>query len=238
MNIDFNYSEDKVINIDCPKGVFVPNITTRLLIEAVYNLNFKYSNVLDLGCGSGALGASLCKEDIINTPIFASDLSEIAVETSKVNFSRYGYEAIIKAGSLFEPWKGMRFDLIIDDISGISEAVASISPWFQGIPCISGDDGSFLVNSIINESPDFLSPGGIILFPLLSLSNTDSILSNARQTFKKVNLICRKEWPLPAEMHSSMAMLKNLRDKGNIQLIEKFGMFLCYTEIYCASEPR
>ena len=35
---------------------------------------------------------------------------------------------LYKSGDCFEPWSGQKFDLIINDVSGISSRVSKISP--------------------------------------------------------------------------------------------------------------
>ena len=58
----------------------------------------------------------------------------------------------------------MQFDYIIDDVSGISEEIAKISPWFKNVPCTSGIDGTDLVVSVLKEAPKYLKKNGKIFF--------------------------------------------------------------------------
>ena len=130
------------ISLVTTAGVFSPNTTTQLLINAVKKTILKPGKVLDLGCGTGVVGLALWLEGLSEEPICASDLSESAVLCAKENFKRYECEADVRRGALFEPWDNEKFNLIIDDISGISQDIASISPWFGGVPCDTGSDGT------------------------------------------------------------------------------------------------
>jgi methylase of polypeptide subunit release factors len=236
-NIKYSISKKDEFDLDWLPGVFKPNLTTELLIKAVSSKIMSTSKVLELGCGTGIVGLALNAEGIISQPIYASDLSEAATNCSKSNFSKYGCDAEVRKGSLFDPWAEYKFDVVVDDISGISEEVAKISPWFQGVPCQTGKNGTNLTIEIIEKASKYLTENGFLFFPVLSLSDSKSILQVARENFKNIERVAHKEWPLPDELKSHIDTLKILRDEGSIDLNEKFGMFICYTDVYCVSDP-
>ena len=235
--IKFSIGNDKEIGLISAPGVFTPNATTNLLIQAVKSRITKPANLLDLGCGTGVVGIALHLQGLINSPLCASDLSASAVLCSRENLKRYGCAAEVRGGSLFEPWQGKKFDVIVDDISGIAQGVADVSPWFQGVPCDTGKDGTDLVVEIIRNAPKHLNDGGSFFFPVLSLSNVDMLLQKARENFATVERVGRQDWPLPAELKVHMPLLRKLSAEGSIKLEEKFGMVLCYTEVYFAANP-
>jgi len=236
-NIKYSISKKDEFDLDWLPGVFKPNLTTELLIKAVSSKIMRTSKVLELGCGTGIVGLALNAEGIISQPIYASDLSEAATNCSKSNFSKYGCDAEVRKGSLFDPWAEYKFDVVVDDISGISEEVAKISPWFQGVPCQTGKNGTNLTIEIIEKASKYLTENGFLFFPVLSLSDSKSILQVARENFKNIERVAHKEWPLPNELKNHIDTLKILRDEGSIDLNEKFGMFICYTDVYCVSDP-
>jgi len=236
-NIKYSISKKDEFDLDWLPGVFKPNLTTELLIKAVSSKIMRTSKVLELGCGTGIVGLALNAEGIISQPIYASDLSEAATNCSKSNFSKYGCDAEVRKGSLFDPWAEYKFDVVVDDISGISEEVAKISPWFQGVPCQTGKNGTNLTIEIIEKASKYLTENGFLFFPVLSLSDSKSILQVARENFKNIERVAHKEWPLPDELKNHIDTLKILRDEGSIDLNEKFGMFICYTDVYCVSDP-
>ena len=236
-NIKYSISKKDEFDLDWLPGVFKPNLTTELLIKAVSSKIMRTSKVLELGCGTGIVGLALNAEGIISQPIYASDLSEAATNCSKSNFSKYGCDAEVRKGSLFDPWAEYKFDVVVDDISGISEEVAKISPWFQGVPCQTGKNGTNLTIEIIEKASKYLTENGLLFFPVLSLSDSNSILQVAKENFKNIERVAHKEWPLPNELKNHIDTLKILRDEGSIDLNEKFGMFICYTDVYCVSDP-
>jgi 16S rRNA G1207 methylase RsmC len=235
--IKFRLSPDKEIELKTAPDVFIPNATTNLLIQGVKKTISNPVNLLDLGCGTGVVGIALHHQNLICEPIYASDLSGSAVRFSRENFEHYKCDAEVRCGSLFEPWLGMKFDVIVDDISGIAQGIAEVSPWFQGVPCDTGEDGVDLVVEIIRNAPQYLNENGHFFFPVLSLSNVDKILQVAKENFSTVVRVGRQDWPLPEELKAYLPLLKKLRDDGSIKLEEKFGMVLCYTEVYCATNP-
>ncbi len=218
-------------------GVFEPTGTSVALIKAIGDeLAGEVSGrVLDLGCGSGAVGLALHHLGMLHPPLYASDLSEPAVVCIRRNAAALSCPIVARCGRLFEPWKEETFDIIVDDVSGVAQDVGRVSPWFQGIPCESGPDGTALVTEVLDEARDHLDEGGRLYFPVVSLSNEERILDVARSAFSSVRMLRQEEWPLPKEMYEHRDLLVGLRETGSIQFSEKFGMILFRTSIYCAS---
>lgn len=233
-DLNFSVDADKEVTLTSSPGVFIPTGTTKLLIQAVRQVVHKPVTVLDLGCGTGVVGLALHMSGIVKYPLFASDLSEPAVCCSRINLERYGCSFDVRSGSLFEPWRGQQFNVIVDDISGVAQEIAAVSPWFQGIPCKTGKDGTSLIADIIRQAPKHLTNHGKFFFPVISLSNVDILLNAAKENFDIVEKVACQEWPLPNELKQHMPLLYRLSDEGCIKLNKKFGIILWYTEIYCA----
>ena len=70
-------------------------------------------DVLDLGCGYGPAGIAAATA-AANGKIYLSDINQRAVELARGNIRRNGIKnAEVRHGSMFEPFNGMRFDVII-----------------------------------------------------------------------------------------------------------------------------
>ena len=135
---EYKIDKNKKIKIRLKKKVFTPNETTKLLINSLLkNLPKKKLTILDLGCGSGIVGISLLKYKKNINHIYFSDISNDATNLTKKNLqlnkiTKKKY-TIIKS-NLFDDIKEKKFDIIINDVSGISNKVAKISPWFNNVP--------------------------------------------------------------------------------------------------------
>ena len=59
--------------------------------------------------------------------------------------------------NIFEKWGSIKFDYILNDVSGISNTIAKKSTWFKKIvPCDTGVNGTNLSNKIIRNSKKYL----------------------------------------------------------------------------------
>ena len=231
-------NKEQSFDITLREGVFRPTGTSDEIIKAVSNNISSPGKLLDLGCGSGVVGFALHRLGKAQNNLYASDLSNDAVLQIKENAEKLGRPIDARAGSILSPWDNESFDYIVDDISGIAEKVADISPWFRETSCRSGSDGTDLVIEAINNSPSHLKPGGKLFFPVLSLSNTKKIIETAESVFSKVERVGHKEWKLPDEMKQHMDTLVDLKSKGLISFEEKYGWLLWSTDVYVAESPR
>jgi 16S rRNA G1207 methylase RsmC len=167
-------------------GVFHPTGTSDEIIKAVSANILSPGKVLDLGCGSGVVGFALHIQGKAEGNLYASDLSNDASLLIEANAKDLGIPVISRQGSIFDPWENESFDYIIDDISGIAEKVAEISPWFNKTSCRSGEDGTDLVIKAITKAPEHLNTGGKLFFPVLSLSNSEKIMETQIKYFQKL----------------------------------------------------
>ena len=231
-------NKDQSFEIKLQDGVFHPTGTSDEIIKAVSVNIVSPGKVLDLGCGSGVVGFALHILGKSKGKLYASDLSAEAVMLIKENANNLSIPIDSRQGSIFEPWENKSFDFIVDDISGIAEQVAEISPWFSETSCSSGKDGTNLVIQAITSSPEHLNKDGKFFFPVLSLSNSKKIIETANTVFKSVTKVAQKEWKLPDEMKEHMDTLVDLKSKGLIHFEEKYGWLLWSTDVYMAESPK
>ena len=209
---------------------FTPNLTSELIYLAAKKFINENDNVLDLGCGSGAVGLSLLK-DFQKFNLTLSDLSKGALQDVNQNALKNELKAKIIQSNVFENIDD-KYDLIIDDISGISEKIADISEWFLNAPCDSGIDGLDLFEIVIRESTNFLKPNGIMIFPILSLSNVTKAKEIINKYYASYLSLEKKNWFLPDEIYlNHFAQLEKLKENGHINFENKFGKIIAYTEI-------
>ncbi len=233
-DIVFKLNDKEKYTFKKKNNLFTPTGTTNLLLNSIINYNPKPGKLLDLGAGIGINGIILNKKKIANSPIYLSDLNKNSIECIKKNANDFNCEVIVKEGSLFEPWVNYKFDYIVNDVSGISSIIASISNWFDNVPCDSGEDGTKLTIDIIKNSKNYLSNGGKLFLPIISLSNKKKILNKLNENYKNVKLLQTQEWPLPMEISKNTNLLNDLQNEDKINIKTKFGMKIFETSIYIA----
>jgi len=233
----FQLKLDNGFKLDLEKHdkVFTPTGTTEAIIEAVLENNEKKNKTLDLGCGCGVIGLSLFKNGLIKESLYASDVSETAIENVKINAKNNSCSIIAKKSNLFSEWRNEKFEMIVCDISSISDQVAPISPWFDSIDCITGSGGDKLIKEVIENVEKYALKGCKFYFPIISLSDVNSIKSHAQKFFKNLKKVKKKNWPLPTMMMNKIDLMKKLKEENKVDFKERFGIVICYTEVYEAT---
>ena len=127
--------------------------------------------VLDLCCGSGAIGISLAKICGNLKKAVLTDISEKAVSLARVNAIAAGMEKKIsvRAGNMFEPLKNReKFDMIISNPPYIpSDVIPTLQPEvkdFEPVGALDGGaDGLDYYRQIVSEAPGRLEKEGILI---------------------------------------------------------------------------
>ncbi len=220
------------------KNVFVPTGTSDLLIEASTKIIRTNKTILDLGCGNGIVGISISKIKNLKRKIYFSDISISACKNAIQNCKKFKVNYEIKNGKIFHPWKNYKFDYIVSDIAAIADQVAKVSPWYQNCVNNAGIDGTKNVIKFLNKAEFYLNKKGVILFPIISLSQENKIISVLKKKFNKVKLIKTKTWPLPKSMYKNINLLNKLKKKKIIYFENKYGILTFKTDIYYAQKKN
>jgi precorrin-6B methylase 2 len=215
------------------KGVFKPTATTYYILHHLSKQQFHNKKILDLGCGSGIIGIEI----LLNKPeIKHMYFSDLSLEASKVcldnvvEFSLFD-KSTIRHGSLFEPWNSFKFDLIINDVSGISNKIPFLSDWFEDIPVDSGDSGVELFQEILSKTSKYLEDKGKLITPVISLSS----VNKAHKVIENSNLVSkvlgRHEWSRKVENDKEFIIMNDLLSEGLIDFTIDRDKYVFYTEI-------
>jgi release factor glutamine methyltransferase len=234
---DKKLGDTEAITVATAPDVFYPTSTTVLLLRAARRaLLHRPRSVLDVGCGCGIVAIVLAKCLPSDVLVCASDLSAAAVRLARHNVSRNAVRVDCRRGSLFEPWAGEVFDLIVDDVAGVAEPIARISGWYpEAVPSQAGRDGTRWILDVLAQAPDHLSPGGEFIFPVLTLSREAAVLEAARARFAAVELVEEQWYPLTEELLAHFPLVEELVADGSIR-VEKRGSRWCWaTRIYAAT---
>ena len=158
MGMEFFVNED----------VLIPQPDTEILVETVLDICKRYSNqslrILDLCTGSGAIAISLSK--ILNTQVFASDVSTKALEVAEKNNVLNNSKVEFIESNLFEQINGEKFDIIVSNPPYIkNEEIKLLSKQVQNEPYIAlagGEDGLDFYRKIIDEAYKHINKNGYL----------------------------------------------------------------------------
>ena len=150
--------------------------------------------------------------------------------------------AQVMRSDLFESFRKLntKFDLIIDDVSGMSDRVSRISSWYKSKKIPTGDeDGTEPTVRMLGEVEIYLKPGGVLYFPVLSLANHNRIIEKAEQVFGRIGEnglveIINKWFPFPNKFIENMEILEQEKEKGNVSYKKKGLRYLWNLRIFRA----
>ncbi len=126
--------------------------------------------VLDLCCGSGAVGISIMKI-CSNVRMTGSDISEKAVKIAETNSKNLHAKVKFVCGDMFEPFEGKKFDMIVSNppyikklmISILQEEVKSHEP-LEALD--GGADGLDFYRIIVRQAAEHLKKDGFLLMEI------------------------------------------------------------------------
>lgn len=134
----------------------------------------KLTDVLDLCCGSGAIGVSIAKLQP-KTKVTCSDISEDALAVAKENAKLNGVKVKFEKSDLFDAFCGAlgnkKFDLIISNPPYIkSEVIPTLQTEVKDhepmMALDGGEDGLVFYRAIAQKAKDHLAKNGILMMEI------------------------------------------------------------------------
>jgi release factor glutamine methyltransferase len=151
------------VRVKLRPGVFVPRVRSELLVRAAVRRAGEV--VVDLCCGSGALGLAV-RTQRPTTRLYAADVDPVAVTCARDNLG----------GDVFE---GDLFDALPGDLRGRVDVLLANVPYVatRHIPLLpaeardhepataldGGGDGLDVFRRVVAAAPAWLAPGGMLL---------------------------------------------------------------------------
>jgi len=173
------------------KSVLVPRPETETLVETAVNILNKKNKeaeiirVLDLCTGSGAIAVSI-KSEMPEAEVWATDISEQALETAKTNAARLLQVSAVLfyQGDLFNALPDNaqsveKFSVIVSNPPYIStEEIKTLALEVQNEPLVAldgGHTGLEIIERIIEGAPDYLQKNGALLMETAGAKQTKKI---------------------------------------------------------------
>jgi len=161
--------------------VIVPrSLIAELLVDGGidYFLHEVTHQVLDVCTGNGSL-AIIAAHVYPDTVVFASDLSQDALDVAALNVANHGLQAritLVQSDGLQAPalQSPGRFDLLLCNPPYVNaQSMAALPPEFQAEPAMAldgnadgGRDGMDFVRRLLRDAPQHLNPQGVLVLEI------------------------------------------------------------------------
>ncbi|WAP55889.1 putative protein N(5)-glutamine methyltransferase [Streptomyces sp. S465] len=163
------WAEFRGLRISVDAGVFVPRRRTEFLVEQAVALARPGAVVVDLCCGSGALGAALVAA-LGRAEWYAADIDPAAVRCARRNVEAAG--GTVYEGDLYEPLPAAlrgRVDVLLANVPYVpTEEVGLLPPEARvheaRVALDGGADGLDVLRRVTADAHGWLAPGGSLLF--------------------------------------------------------------------------
>ncbi len=210
-------------------GVFSPTHTSRTIAEALEI--GPDDTLIDVGCGSGVL--SFVAARLGAKRVIGCDISEPAVEAARDNAARLGLEDRVefRTGSLLDPVRDVRANVLIGDVSGIPDELAEVTGWFPEGRA-GGPTGAELPVAMLESIGDTLAPGGRLYLPTGTIQDEQTIIAAARRVFgDNMVPVMQREFPLPDIVGRSLAAARMMKE-GLLNLHKRGSRWLWRLQIW------
>jgi SAM-dependent methyltransferase len=216
--------------------VFAPTPTSR---EVAEGLTIEPGDtVIDVGSGSGILSFVAAK--LGARKVYGTEVNGSAVALAKRNARLLGLDRAVefRKGSLFEPLKGIRANVVIGDVSGVPDDIAAVSDWFPG-GFSGGPTGAEVPVAMLERSRSHLLPGGRLYLPTGSIQDEGAVLRAARRIFRdgRMRELRQRLFPLPAKIGEN-AVVRRLMDSGVVRFIRRGSRLVWELRIWECTAPQ
>src|SRR6266581_6039397 len=155
------------LRIAVEPGVFVPRRRTEFLVRQAIAVAPPHPVIVDLCCGSGAVGAALAAA-LDPAELHAADIDPVAVRCARRNLAPHGY---VYTGDLFEPLPAAlrgRVDVLAANVPYVPAGEVALLPAEARVhePRVAldgGADGLDVLRRVAAGAPQWLAPGGFLL---------------------------------------------------------------------------
>lgn len=157
------------IEIKVDSRVLVPRPETEGLFEMATRMVRHPEVIVDLCTGSGALAFAL-KHNFPGATVFATDISEEAIELATENRERTGLDIYLAVGDLFDPLPESLFgevDLLVANPPYVAQSELESLPidvrHEPHVALVAGPRGLEQIERIGASVVDWLRPGGVVI---------------------------------------------------------------------------
>jgi release factor glutamine methyltransferase len=159
------------LRIELEPGVFVPRRRSELLVREAAARAVPGATVVDLACGSGALGAAVATL-VANLSLHAVDIEPAAVRCARRNLAPFGGHAYL--GDLYQPLPPRlrgQVGMLVANVPYVPSAAVDLLPREARLheprsALDGGTDGLDLLRRVAAGASGWLAPGGHLLIEI------------------------------------------------------------------------
>lgn len=196
MNYVLGYSYFYGYKFVVNKDVLIPRPETEelvCLILSKYDEYFKGQkiNICDVGTGSGAIAISLAKEES-NLNVYASDISNEAIEVAKLNAKNNDANINFMCGSMLDPYieNNIKVDILVSNPPYIKQdevLEASVVDYEPHVALFGGQDGLKFYREIFENAHKIINEKGMLFFEI-GYDQKENLTSLAKQYFENAHI--------------------------------------------------
>lgn len=186
------------VDIKVDRRVLIPRPETEIVVEEVLNHIPEEAElrVLELGVGSGAISAALADERK-RISVTGTEINPDALKIAEENTQPFRDRISLLLGDLFEPVRGVKFDIIVSNPPYISSKDwPNLEPEVRGYEpkeaLVAGEDGLDFYRRILNDAANHLTPSGWLILELGD-GQRDAVAALIEETGKFNNIIVHKD---------------------------------------------
>ena len=178
----------RTFNVD--NNVLIPRPETELVVEQALKCTEKHHKVLDLCCGSGAIGVTIALEK--GCQVTCADISEKALKVTKTNAKLQKASVITAQSDMFAHITG-KFDVIVCNPPYIESATietldATVKDYEPRIALDGGADGLRFYRILAEQAPAHLQKSGVLVLEI-GYNQGEAVTALLREKFSAVELL-------------------------------------------------
>lgn len=178
------------------ENVLIPRFDTETLVEETLKVAKSEQKILDMCTGSGIIATSIAKNVDNTSQVYASDISDKALEIAEYNSQKNNANVKFILSNLFENINDIDFDIIVSNPPYITkEEMQQLEMQVKKEPEIAlygGIDGLDFYKRITKEAVKHLKIGGYLLFEI-GYKQKDAVMEILKQNNFK-NIRCVKDF--------------------------------------------
>ena len=143
-------------------------------------------SLIDVGCGSGAIGLSLKLEEP-SLKVVLGDISAPALKVAEKNAKDLGAEVSFVEGDMLEPFieAGVKVDVLVCNppyIPSEQEMEASVKDFEPNVALFGGNDGLYFYKKVFDSCEKILNPNALMAFEI-GYDQKEALLAEVNKRF-------------------------------------------------------